>query len=64
MSFICQNCLEAQKDGTTPTLVTSKSRDKTYPKRYDGEGKLVDKGGSGLEIVEEIRLCSQCANNF
>jgi hypothetical protein len=59
MSFICQNCQEAQKNGVKPILFTSQRRKVKYPERYENE-KLIDKGGSGFETAQEIQLCEKC----
>jgi hypothetical protein len=64
MSFTCQHCGEAQKDGTTPTLVVVEQRRKQYPVQYNEEGSVIDKGGTGLEIAKEIQACEDCATKL
>lgn len=60
MSFVCQICDESQEDGSTPTLIQTECRDKTYPARRNKEDKIIDKGGSGYETVREVQACEQC----
>ena len=61
MSFRCQMCGTAQKDRSSPIMVIVEQRSKVYPERCDKEGKIIDKGGHGHEIVCEVQACRRCA---
>ncbi len=64
MSFVCQNCQKAQKNRTKPISFTTKHRKVKYPERYNEEKKLIDKGGSGFETVQEVQLCNKCVEEL
>ena len=72
--FICENCKEQQDKGIAPIMCVTKQRRKVYPQRtqemmvQDDDGKetyretvVIDKGGTGIETVKEIRCCEKCA---
>lgn len=63
MSFRCQNCDAVQKSGTKPVKTVTKIRPKVYPVRYSDPEKrhIIDNGGHGTEIAEELNLCEKCA---
>lgn len=62
MSFTCQACETAQKTGTKPNKTVTKQRRKIYPQRRTEDGKrIIDNGGEGIEIAEELNLCDKCA---
>jgi len=62
MSYRCENCGEA-KEGQ-PTIVAKGHRKAIYPVRYkeiEGKSEVIDRGGSGMEITGEMKLCDGCA---
>lgn len=64
MSFICQICQKVQGNGIKPIPLVIKSRKVSYPERYNEENKLIDKGGSGFEVVQEVQICNNCVEEL
>lgn len=60
MSFRCDNCHEPQSAGTKPYKVVLQTRKKSYPARTARNGAIIDNGGTGREIVREVKLCLKC----
>lgn len=70
--FRCDICKKVQEAGIAPTKTITQTREAIYPERWeevdvelpDGRIKkervLVDKGGTGWEIVAEINVCPKC----
>lgn len=64
--FICQKCGSVVGPGVSPIKKVVETRTKEYPQRwsYDEQGNrkdMIDKGGTGTEIVREETLCQECA---
>ena len=58
--YMCEHC-QKQIAGNVPSkLITVATRQKTYPVRRDAKGKPFDLGGTGYEIVREVRVCGEC----
>lgn len=62
MSFICERCKKVQPIRSKPNHIIISTRKKTYPVRKDSEENVIDRGGSGWEIVEEQKICDTCYN--
>ena len=60
MSYRCQECGKAVKPGEPAHRVVTEVRAVTYPLRRNARGDVIDKGGSGSEIVSEKTLCGSC----
>lgn len=64
MSFICKRCGDIQPNNTKPKNIIIQKRDKIYPIRrenpLDLKSAIIDKGGSGWEIIKEIKVCEDC----
>ena len=64
MSFICKKCGKIQPNNTKPKKVIVQKRNKVYPLRrenpLDPKSTIIDNGGSGWEIVKEIKVCTDC----
>ena len=64
MSFICEKCKKTQPNNTKPKKVIMRRRDKVYPLRredpLDPKSTIIDNGGTGWEIVKEIKICTDC----
>lgn len=60
MSFRCDTCGRALKDGQAPVFIVAQRRLRVYPPVFE-DGKLKFKGGEGWEIVKEIKVCRPCA---
>lgn len=58
MSFICENCNQAQKDGTKMNKVITRIRKVLYPVIKDKEEKI--RIPEGFEIVKELSVCPLC----
>lgn len=67
--FPCQSCNKTTNPGEKATKVVVETRSVTYPFvpdaiRFRKEGKKVikhDMGGRGIEIVQELTVCPNCA---
>ena len=60
--FICDECGESSKKRVKPIRKIVETRKTKYPKRYITDYKTmkdicIDNGGSGWEIVKEIKTC-------
>lgn len=63
MSFKCDFCHNAQANKSRPNKIIVERREHQYPIRYrdnNPNNEIIDKGGSGLEIVREISVCNSC----
>jgi hypothetical protein len=58
--FKCERCATQSSAKTPPHLFPIATRQKIYPARRDRSGVLNDKGGTGHEVVREIRVCADC----
>lgn len=55
--YICQICGTQTEPGVPCHIAPSEVRHATYPARREAN----DPGGSGIEIVKEVRACPSCA---
>ena len=62
MAFRCDVCHDAQKNGTTQTLIVTEKRAKEYS-TYNPKTKQ-SKQSKGWEIVTEIRVCPVCVKEL
>ncbi len=67
--YLCENCHQGISATIPSHLITTQTRQKTYPFRTkanhykDSEGKRKisdDPGGNGQEIVKQQRVCPDC----
>jgi hypothetical protein len=54
--FICGNCKSPSKPGEPITKITVETRERTYPRRKNERGDVIDNGGNGFETVKEINV--------
>jgi len=61
--FRCDGCKKVTEPHEPQTRVVAKVRHVKYPRReYKVNGKkVIDPGGTGLEIAKEDKLCIKCA---
>jgi hypothetical protein len=74
--YRCQLCSRVSAAGTPQRRVVLTTRARKYPFRRDAnvifrivngkwkEVKIDDPGGTGTEIVSEVRVCPECAREF
>jgi hypothetical protein len=62
MSFRCDVCHDAQRSGTTQTLVVIEKREKAYS-TFNPKTKQT-KQSKGWEIVKEIKACPRCVREL
>jgi hypothetical protein len=61
--FKCYFCGKDSKPREKTIKKVLKTRKKTYPERRNSLGKVVDNGGVGTEIVQEVEFCQKCGRN-
>lgn len=71
MSFRCGICNEPQPERTKPIKIVLETRKATYPERRGMVGRapfrrevVIDNGGGGWEIAEEVDACVVCAEKY
>ncbi|RMG34686.1 MAG: hypothetical protein D6725_13800 [Planctomycetota bacterium] len=73
--FRCQICERVAPAGTKAERITVARRSKTYAvrsrpvarrrgRRGSSARKIIDKGGEGHEIVQEVIACEDCAADY
>ncbi len=72
--YKCENCNQQMPANTPSQLFPIETRKKIYPPRFINtkhargkseryaDKKHFDEGGTGFEIVREIRVCQRCAD--
>ena len=63
MSFRCGVCKKAQKARTSATFVVLDRRSVNYEERRK-DREVLDRGGAGWEIVQEVMACPDCAKKI
>ncbi|MFW5871471.1 MAG: hypothetical protein ACOCUT_00035 [bacterium] len=61
MSFRCEKCNVSQSPKTQPIQTVTKERKVRYPQRLNEDNEIIDNGGTGFEIAEQLNLCEKCA---
>ena len=62
MSYRCENCNAVRPNGEAPIRKVVEFRQRIYPvRRAKDNYTVIDRGGSGSEIVREMSLCPDCA---
>ncbi len=70
--FRCEKCNSVVPPGTAAHNLVVQQRRKEYPTRTrDVSGargnfrtRTIDRGGSGAEIVRELKVCPECAEQY
>lgn len=70
--FRCEKCNSVVPPGTAAHSLIVQQRRKEYPTRTrDISGargnfrtRTIDRGGSGAEIVRELKVCPECAEQY